>query len=194
MGSFNGSLLNTKVLMLNRVYLPIHVTSVRRAFTLLYLGAARVVTEEYKTFDFVTWSDLGVSMDEESIGLVNRAIRVPRVILLNAYDRVPQREVRFTRYNIYTRDQCTCQYCGQKLPRHELNLDHVIPRSRGGTSRWENIVCSCVRCNRLKGGRTPKEAKMRLLRQPYKPKWTPFMQANGHSARYREWQPFLSVD
>lgn len=188
-----GSVLNTKVLMLNRSYLPIHVTSVRRAFALLYQGLARAVNEQYQTFDFESWSDLSVSVHDESIGLVNRSIRVPRVILLVSYDRIPKRQVRFSRFNIYARDNCTCQYCGKKFPRHELNLDHVIPRSRGGTSTWENVVCSCQTCNRRKGGRTPQEAKISLLRKPFKPKWTPFMQQTFSLSRYREWLPFINV-
>lgn len=189
------SVLNTKVLILNRSYLPIHVTSVRRAFALLYQGIAKAVNEQYQTFDFDSWSDLSVSVRDESVGLVNRVIRVPRVILLVSYDRVPKRQVRFSRYNIYARDKLTCQYCDRRYPRHELNLDHVIPRSRGGISIWENVVCSCQECNRRKGGRTPQEARMALLRKPYKPKWTPFMQDTFNLSRYREWLPFLnSVD
>ena len=159
------SILYTKVLILNRSYLPIHVTSVRRAFTLLYQGIARAVNEQYQTFDFESWSHLSVSVRDESVGLVNSVIRVPRVILLVGYDRVPKRQVRFSRYNIYARDKCTCQYCGRKLPRYELNLDHVIPRSRGGTSTWENVVCSCQECNRHKGGKTPHEVGISLLRR-----------------------------
>lgn len=187
------SILNTKVLILNRSYLPIHVTSVRRAFSLLYQGLARAVNEQYQTFDFESWSDLSVSVHDESVGLVNRVIRVPRVILLVAYDRVPKRHVRFSRYNIYARDNSTCQYCGLRFSRHELNLDHVIPRSKGGTSTWGNVVCSCHECNRCKGGRTPQEAGMALLRKPYRPKWTPFMQETFNLSRYREWLPFLNT-
>jgi 5-methylcytosine-specific restriction endonuclease McrA len=187
------SILNTKVLILNRSYLPIHVTSVKRAFSLVYQGIARVVNEQYQTFDFDSWSQLSVSVREESVGLVNRLIRVPRVILLVGYDRVPKRQVRFSRYNIYARDNCTCQYCGERLARQELNLDHVIPRSRGGTSTWENVVCSCLDCNRRKGGRTPQEAGIALARKPLRPKWTPFMQGTFSLASYREWLPFLNM-
>jgi 5-methylcytosine-specific restriction endonuclease McrA len=187
------SILDTKVLILNRSYLPIHVTSVRRAFSLLYQGIARAVNEQYQTFDFSSWSDLSVSVHDESIGLVNRAIRVPRVILLVSYDRIPKRHVRFSRYNIYARDKSTCQYCGRRLPRYELNLDHVIPRSLGGTSTWENVVCSCHECNRRKGGRTPEDARMTLLHTPVRPKWTPFMQETFNLARYKEWLPFLNT-
>ena len=176
------SVLNTKVLVLNRSYLPIHITSVRRAISLLYQDIARAVDEQYRVFDFASWADLAA--EEDAIGLVNRAIRVPRVILLLAYDRVPRRYVRFSRFNIYSRDRNRCQYCGRQFPRAELNLDHVVPRSRGGTSVWENVVCSCHRCNRLKGGRTPGEAGMRLIRSPFRPQWTPFPTTRNQLSRH----------
>jgi 5-methylcytosine-specific restriction endonuclease McrA len=185
--------LNTKVLVLNRNFLPVHVTSVRRAFSLLYQGLAEAVDDQYRTFDFDSWSALSSSMHDDTIGMVNRIIRVPRVILLLTYDRIPKRQVRFNRFNVYARDRNTCQYCGQRLPRVELNLDHVIPRSQGGTSIWENIVCSCHGCNRRKGGRTPKEAGMKLLHPPRRPEWTPFMLETFSLRRYREWLPFLST-
>jgi hypothetical protein len=174
------SILHTKVLILNRSYLPIHVTSVKRAFVLLYQGIAKAVNEQYQTFDFDSWSDLSIST-------------VPRVILLVAYDRVPKRQVRFSRFNIYARDKLTCQYCHRHLPRQELNLDHVIPRSQGGVSTWENVVCSCHECNRRKGGRTPQQAGMLLARNPVRPQWTPFMQETFSLSRYREWTPFLNT-
>jgi 5-methylcytosine-specific restriction endonuclease McrA len=187
------SVLNTSVLVLNRSFMPVHVTSVRRAFSLLYQDVAHAVDEQYRTFDFDGWSDLSLSVNDETIGLVNRMVRVPRVILLVAYDRVPRRQVRFSRLNIYTRDRDTCQYCGLKFPRSELNLDHVIPRSQGGISRWENIVCSCHACNRKKGGRTPEQARMKLIREPARPEWTPFMLHNFSLRRYKEWAPFVSI-
>ena len=185
------SVLNTKVLVLNRAYLPVHITSVRRAMALLYQDIARAVDSQYRTFDFASWADL--SAEEDAIGLGNRVIRVPRVILLVAYDRVPKRYVRFSRFNIYARDQNMCQYCGRQFSRSDLNLDHVVPRSQGGTSTWENVVCSCHRCNRVKGGRTPAQAGLRLIRQPFRPQWTPFMTETFSLRRYKEWLPFLSA-
>ncbi len=187
------SVLNTKVLVLNRSFLPVHVTSVRRAFSLLYQGIACAVNEQYRTFDFDSWADLSVSVHDDTIGLVDRVVRVPRVILLVAYDRLPRRQVRFSRFNIYNRDRNTCQYCGAKFSRNELNLDHVVPRSQGGLSRWENVVCSCHACNRRKGGCTPDQAGMRLLRPPRRPEWTPFMLETFSLRRYKEWTPFLST-
>ena len=187
------SVLQTKVLVLNRAYFPVHITSVRRAFCLLYQGLARAVDEQYRTFDFDSWSELSASLHDDAVGLVNRVIRVPRVILLVAYDRVPKRHVRFSRFNVFARDKNTCQYCGRKFPRSELNLDHVVPRSQGGTSTWENVVCSCHLCNRKKGGRSPEEARMRLIRSPRRPEWTPFTMETFSFKRYKEWHPYLSA-
>src|SRR5258708_5146783 len=159
-------LLNSNGLILNRSDPPAPLTSVKRAFALLYQGVARAVDEQYRIFDFDSWRELTVETHHERVGVIGGFIRVPRVLLLTAYERVPKRHVRFSRFNIYARDNNTCQYCGKHFPRTELNLDHVIPRSRGGISSWENVVCSCHGCNRRKGGRTPDEARMPLIKRP----------------------------
>jgi len=184
-------MVDAHVLVLNKSYLPVHVTTVKRAFCLLYAGIARAVNAQYETFDYESWSRITIERNDETIGLVGRVIKVPRVILLLAYDRVPKRRVRFSRYNIFARDKSTCQYCGRRFSRPELNLDHVIPRAQGGTSTWENVVCSCHECNRRKGGRTPTEARMRLITQPRKPAWTPPISLAVPAVMRREWAPFL---
>jgi len=186
-------MLSSSVLVLNRSYLPVHVTSARRAFSLLYQGIARVVDEQYQTFDFEAWSQLAVARDAEAIGTPGGLIRVPRVIVLLAFDRLPRRHVRFSRINLMARDGFRCQYCGTKPHRSELNLDHVVPRSVGGRSTWENVVTSCVDCNRKKGGRTPRQAHMKLQQKPERPRWTPLANLMWSSVRYQEWRPFLSV-
>jgi hypothetical protein len=196
-GAANGrrteaAILQTKTLVLNRSFLPIHVTSVRRACVMLYAGLARAVDVDCQTFDFAAWCRRSVDEGGESLGLVASRMPVPRVITLLFYDRLPRRHVRFTRHNVYSRDRDTCQYCGRRLPRHQLNLDHVVPRSQGGASSWENVVCSCHACNRRKGGHTPEQSGIRLLRHPVRPAWTPFMNEAVRQARYREWHPFLS--
>jgi 5-methylcytosine-specific restriction endonuclease McrA len=191
-GPSGVAMLNSKVLVLNRSYLPVHVTSVKRAFCLLYQGIARAVDEQYRTFDYQSWRELAVELHHDRVGLVGGVIRVPRVLLLIAYERVPRRHVRFSRFNIFARDNNTCQYCGHRFARTELNLDHVNPRSRGGLSTWENIVCSCHLCNRRKGGRTPDEASMHLVRRPRRPEWTPYSTDVFSLRRHREWMPFLT--
>ena len=186
-------MLESGVLVLNRVYQPVHVTSVRRALSLLYQGVARAIDEEFRLFDFQSWSELAAAAHQDVIRTVTRRIRIPRVIVLLTYEHLPKARVRFSRFNIYARDDSTCQYCGRRLPRSELNLDHVIPRSRGGSTTWENVVCSCVACNLRKGGRSPNEAGMRLRRAPSRPRWTPVFRSATRRAFYREWMPFLSL-
>jgi 5-methylcytosine-specific restriction endonuclease McrA len=185
-------MLNSSVLVLNRSYLPIHVTTVRRAFSLIYQGTALAVNGDYETFDFHAWRRLSARGDDR-VGTPGGAIRLPRVIVLLGYDRVPRRHVRYSRLNIFARDKFTCQYCGGKPHRSQLNLDHVIPRSLGGRTTWENVVCSCVDCNRQKGGRTPAQARLRLIRQPVRPRWTPVIHHAVQSVRYDEWRPFLHI-
>lgn len=186
-------MLNATVLVLNRSFLPIHVTSVRRAFSLVYQGIARVVNEEYRTFDFEQWCGVPLSGNDDAIGTSRGRIRLPRVIALAHFDRVPRRHLRFSRANVLTRDDFTCQYCGERRPKSDLNLDHVIPRALGGRSTWENVVASCVDCNRRKGGRTPGQAGLRLRRRPQRPHWTPLANLVHPSARHSEWRAFLNV-
>ncbi len=184
-------MLNSSVLVLNRSYLPIHVTSVKRAFALIYQGVARAIVEQYQTFDFESWAAL--AEQAETIGTPHGPVPVPRVIVLTAFDRIPKRHVRFSRINIFARDDFTCQYCGARRPRSELNLDHVVPRALGGKSTWENVVCSCLECNRRKGGRTPRQAGIKLRKKPTRPRWTPLVNLMMSSVRYKQWKPFLNI-
>lgn len=185
-------MLNTNVLVLNRLYQPVHVTSVKRAFSLLYQGVAKAIDQQYKLYEFADWAQLSAA-EHESVSTINRRIRVPRVVVLSAYEHLPKGRVRFSRLNIYARDGDICQYCGKKLARSELNLDHVLPRSQGGKTSWENVVCSCVPCNLKKGGRTPDQASMKLLKKPVRPRWTPFFRGAAKRVTYREWLPFLTL-
>ena len=185
-------MLDSHVLILNRVYQPVHVTSVRRAFGLLTQGVARAIDEQYRLYQFEDWAALSTE-SHDRIATVSRAIRVPRVLVLSAYDHLPRVKVRFSRLNVYARDKDTCQYCAKQLPRAELNLDHVVPRAQGGRTSWENVVCSCVPCNLKKGGRTPEQAGLRLLNRPTRPRWTPFFRGALRKNTYREWLPFLTL-
>ena len=185
-------MLNTHVLVLNRYYQPVHVTSVKRGLSLLYQGVARAIDHQYRLYEFADWAELSAA-NHDSISTVSRRIRIPRVLVLSAYELLPKGRVRFSRLNIYARDIDTCQYCGRQLPRSELNLDHVLPRSQGGKTNWENVVCSCLPCNLKKGGRTPEQARMKLFKKPVRPRWTPFFRTASKRVTYREWLPFLTV-
>jgi 5-methylcytosine-specific restriction endonuclease McrA len=187
-------MLESNVLVLNRSYIPIHVTSVRRAISMIYQDVARAVHTDYQSFDFDQWRRLPPGAGDRVLGTSRGAIRVPRVVVLLAYDRIPRRHVRYSRLNIFARDKFTCQYCGARPPRSQLNLDHVVPRTLGGKTSWENVVCSCVDCNRRKGGRTPQQARLRLRRQPVRPRWTPLVNiAASQHVRHEEWRPFLGL-
>jgi len=191
------SSLNQPVLVLNRLWQAVNVCSVRRAMSLLFQGHAQVVlndSSDFRTFNFGEWADFSrTDPHPESISTVSFRIRVPRVILLMVYDRVPRKEVKFTRHNIYERDKNTCQYCGKSFDRSDLNLDHVVPKNRGGPTNWENIVCSCIRCNTRKGHRTPRESGMHLVRAPKRPKWRPFVQVTFGMRAHESWKHFIDV-
>ena len=194
-----SNVLCDQVLVLNRLWQAVNVCSVRRALTLLFEGNAQVVFSmadgDYRTLDFQQWRDLSASEPEgeASVGTVSFRIRVPRVILLMGFDRFPKKEVKFTRHNLFERDRNTCQYCGKVFDRRDLNLDHVIPRDRGGPTTWENIVCSCIPCNTRKANRTPAEANLRLVRKPKRPKWRPFVQVSFGASMHDSWRHFLDV-
>ena len=192
-----NSFLNQHVLVLNRLWQAVNVCTARRALTLLFEGHAQVVLDDaagdFHTFSFSQWRDFSAQQPHpETIATVSFKIRIPRVILLVMFDRLPKKEVKFTRHNIFERDRNTCQYCGQVFDRKDLNLDHVIPRDRGGPTTWENIVCSCVRCNTQKANRTPQEAALHLVRKPKRPKWRPFVQVNL-GVQHDSWKHFLDL-
>lgn len=193
-----SSFLNQQVLVLNRLWQAVNVCSVRRALTLLFEGHAQAVVGgedgSFQTYNFKTWKDLSESEpSSECVHSISFKMRVPRVILLLIFDRMPKKEVKFTRHNIFERDQNTCQYCGVVFDRSELNLDHVIPRDHGGPTTWENIVCSCIRCNTRKANRTPREAGMLLVRKPKRPKWRPFVQINLGVHCHDSWKHFVDL-
>ena len=193
--------LDASVLVLNKLFMAVHVISVRRAFCLLAKELAEVVTLEegqYMTYDFGTWTEVSEyraknfrQEDDDWVRTPTTEIQAPRVIRLLTYDKVPRQTVKFNRRNIFARDNNQCQYCGKKFVLSELSLDHVTPRSQGGQTTWENIVCACVDCNVRKGGRTPKQSTMTLIRKPEKPKRSPILNLKMTQKKYRSWQSFL---
>ena len=147
---------SAQTLLLNQGFEPIKVISWQRAITLLFLGKVEVL-EEYTN-------------ELHSVSLV---IKIPAVVRLLRAFRRHSRPVKFSRVNIYARDNYKCQYCGKKAPISELTYDHVVPRSQGGLTEWTNIVTCCYLCNRKKGGQTPAQANMKLLTEPKQPNWVP---------------------
>ena len=114
--------------------------------------------------------------------------------MLSIFDRLPRKEVKFSRQNIFQRDAYTCQYCGNRFETRNLNLDHVVPRDKGGQTTWDNVVCSCIRCNTRKGNKLPAEARMFPMREPRAPKWRPFFSSGDTELAkcfHESWRHFL---
>ncbi len=200
MSAATSTALNSSVLVLNRQYMAVHVVGVRRAFGLLINQMAEVIHIEdgqYGNYDFNSWrevSELKAEFKQPSddwIRSVNFEVCVPRVLRLLYYDRLPKQRVRLNRRNIFARDTNMCQYCGKKFSTSELSLDHVMPTCRGGGTSWENLVCACVKCNVRKGGRTPKEAGMKLIKKPIRPKRSPMLTVKLGNPKYASWKTFL---
>ena len=189
------------MLVLNRLYLAIHIVNVRRAFGLLFRQAAEVVHLEeglFDTHDFQSWRQVSVlraglkQPHEDWVWAVNFEIQVPRVIRLLSFDRLPNRKLHLSRRSVLARDGHSCQYCGRQFPASKLSLDHVTPRSRGGATTWENVVCACLKCNAKKGGRTPKEARMKLVHRPVKPRQNPILVLKLDNPKYESWRTWLN--
>ena len=192
--------LQERVLVLNRGYCALRVIPARQAFTLLCRHAAEILSIEeghYLTYDLHDWMDVARLQKECEpkqhtwIRLPAIEIAVPKIIRLLSYDKFIKPEVRLTRRNLYSRDSNTCQFCGKRFSSSDLTLDHVVPRVQGGGNSWKNLVCACLRCNTKKGGRTPSQANMKLIRQPYKPSTCESQRVRIGLAQYESWKSFL---
>ena len=168
-------MLDKKVLVLNQSYEPLCISNVRRAVVLLYMGKVEVIEP----------------LDHEFLRSMRIRLPVPSVVRLLLYKKVPIKKVILSRKNIMVRDNDQCQYCGAKnIP---LTVDHIIPRDRGGTVDWDNLVCACLKCNNKKGNRLPEEAQMNLLRIPRKPDHVSFLRFFVDSI-HEKWKPYLFMN
>lgn len=188
-----------RVLVLNRLWQPVQTCTARRAIKLLCVGHAKVVQtdgeEKFMTHDFSSWINYSALRDEEDmIHSVSLAFCVPQVIVLETYDRMPKLVVKFSRKNIFLRDRHTCQYCRKVFTEDKLNLDHVVPRDKGGATTWENIVTSCFACNSKKANKMPREARMFPLQEPKAPRWKPNYADRVQGALHQSWHDFLTLN
>ncbi len=191
-------MLDRSVLVLNKSWTPIAITTVKRGFSLVFQDHAHIVhPETYEMHTFESWlvehsapADFPVPPDQAWVRTANLMIRIPEVLVLGRYNGVPRRELAFNRRNIYRRDAFQCQYCGGKPGLKHLSIDHVIPISRGGATTWENCVVACVRCNTRKGNRTPEQASMPLRTEPGKPNWNDGVGVGERAPR--SWSRFVN--
>jgi 5-methylcytosine-specific restriction endonuclease McrA len=188
-------LLQRPTLVLNRRWTPIRTAPVQDAIGLVAKGTAMIIEpESFETHDLLSWNDVSrarVKMGEALIRSPRLALVPPEVILLLTYEGEGGRAVVFSRKNLFKRDRYTCQYCGMQPGPEELTVDHVVPRSRGGTSTWENCVLACVECNKRKADRTPAQAGLKMRKTPRKPSWKALVQVPARDRR-ESWDKFLS--
>ena len=183
--------LDRPTLVLNRSWQPVGVAPVRRSLTLLWNASACVVDpDDYRLYSWADWARLIPRDGEPFLQAVTFRMRIPEVLPLTRYERPGLASVTFSRRNLFKRDHHTCQYCGARPGTPELTIDHVVPRSLGGTSTWENCVLACVTCNARKANRTPDQARMRLRRPPHRPAWKPLYAAS--TVRIESWSRFIS--
>jgi 5-methylcytosine-specific restriction endonuclease McrA len=192
------SVLEHPVLVLNRFWQPVHTCSVRRSLHLLFIGHAHVVQVEgdecFNTHDLTSWiRHSGGYSGAEMIHGASISMLVPKIVVLSMYDRMPRLEVKFSRRNVFLRDQFTCQYCAKVLPETQLNLDHVTPRDKGGRTTWDNIVTSCFRCNTRKANKLPQEAGMHPRSKPFAPRWRPLFGLHENGLADASWGHFLQT-
>lgn len=166
-----------RCLVLNKAWAPVGTVSLQRAIIMLFSEYANGVPKakiiepaSYQTFTWDDWSKLKPLATDEIIQASNVQFKVPEVILLTKYEKLPLPKVHFSRRTLYKRDNMTCQYCAKRPGSSELTIDHVLPRAQGGTTTWENCVLACVECNARKANRTPAQAKMTLRKEPTKPR------------------------
>ena len=194
--------LDASVLVLNKSFSPVNVTTAKRAFCMLCKSVAQVVDTQggqLELHNFRSWRELSELRRESGletehsdwISTVSYELQVPRVIRLLFFNRHVRQRATFNRRNIFARDENTCQYCGQRFPTSELSIDHVVPLAQNGSTCWENVVCSCTDCNHRKGGRRPEQAGMELIREPFAPKTDPIIKLKLRRKKYRSWKQFL---
>ncbi len=192
--------LSASVLVLNRMYMAVRVVSARRAMSFLFREMAEVISvenDQYLSYDFNDWVEVSEAKRafeperHDWIRTIRFQVAVPKIVRLLGYDKLPKSNVKLNRRNIFARDEGRCQYCGKRYATSELSLDHVLPRSQGGGTSWENIVCACVYCNVRKGGRTPQQARMRLIRPARRPRRSPILAIKLSDQKYASWKQFL---
>jgi len=186
-----AAVLDRPTLVLNRNWQPVGVATVARALVKVWNESARIVDPaDYQLYTWDDWTRLSPEDGEPIIRTTRNSFRVPEVVVLSNYDRIPKRTVAFSRRNVFKRDRYTCQYCNRRPGSEELTIDHVLPRAQGGTSTWENCVLACVDCNARKANRTPEQAHMRLRKKPTRPNWKPVYAAYG--VTIDSWTKFVS--
>jgi 5-methylcytosine-specific restriction endonuclease McrA len=183
------------VLILNKHWIPINTTTARHSFALMYSENAKgIMIEEDKVvpLEWNEWVSLNLNETDRKIKTVTGFIKIPTVIVLNYYDKIPKQTIKFTQKSLWERDNFTCQYTGKKVTRTNGNIDHVIPKSQGGKTSWENCVIAHKEINALKADRTPEQAGLKLLKKPLAPRIMPVSFYIRNKEEVKDWELFLN--
>lgn len=190
--------LSHRILVLNRLWQAVNICGIKRGFNLLMQDHAQVIYAgdgSFRVLNAEQWVQLNLEEppreNEACVQTVRMRMRIPKVLLLRYFDKMPLKDVKFNRENIYRRDSYRCQYCGETFSPEQLNIDHVIPREQGGQTSWENIVTSCITCNSRKANRMPHQANMKVLKRPQRPNMRPFDASDISGSGDPEWDYFL---
>lgn len=168
------TVLTRPTLVLNKHWVAVNVATVASVLKKVWAENATIVDpHDYAQYSWSDWTAMRPEDGDPYIQLPGYKLRVPEVVTVAHYDKIPASKLAFSRKNLFRRDKCTCQYCGKQPGTKDLTIDHVHPKSRGGKSTWENCVLACIRCNHRKADRTPREARMKLLKEPVAPPWRP---------------------
>ena len=184
------------VLVLNKNWQAVGIKNPADTFAMLMTDAATGL--DIRGLDYMVplrwndWVKLPIEDDDDFVQTINQKIKIPKVIILSRFDRVPKKRPRFSQKNIWIRDNFTCQYTGKKLRPGEGNIDHVVPRSKGGSTSWDNCVLACKQVNAKKADATPEEAGLKLLKKPEPPKELPVFHYITNKHNVKEWEIFLA--
>jgi 5-methylcytosine-specific restriction endonuclease McrA len=189
-----SSILQRRVLVLNKNWQAINTSTAGHAISLVFAGQAKGILIEnghISSLEWSEWKNIELLDTDVTINTVTSRIKIPNIIVLCFYDKIPKQAVKLTQNNLWERDKFTCQYTGVKVNKSTGNIDHIVPRSLGGKTTWENCVIACKEINDKKSDRTLEQAGLVLIKNPTKPKTMPVSFFIKNNERNSDWNWFL---
>ncbi|MCJ8329489.1 MAG: HNH endonuclease [Lentisphaeria bacterium] len=190
--------LDARVLVLSKSWIPIDTTTVFEALKKVMTERARIVAADYSLYGMDEWIDnwgdakkIAELAEEKIIHAVNFNMAIPEVIVTTEYNGFFMKKAKLSRNAIFARDNYECQYCGKHYKKDQMNIDHIIPRSKGGKTIWTNLVLSCISCNCKKGNMLLEDVGMKLRRKPFQPHWSMVKNKKAYNNIPKSWEEFL---
>ncbi len=187
-----------RVLVLNSSWMPINIKTVYKCINDVLNSRALIADHTYTTYDFMEWIEYSNEIFEHDNTLLHFRLNlenvfiIPEIIKMETRFASSYRSPRLTKLNILRRDKFICQYCGKQGTKADMNVDHVVPKAQGGKTTWLNLVASCMICNHRKADRTPTEANLKLLNEPFKPQWDTVLNKMKNDEKLTDsWKPYI---